>query len=516
MKECSSWKNLENIAARIVCGLGIIVFFLLSATALFFTRYFAGDYSSERPYNRADFFVVTAIGAVILAALSIWLGRMLTRSAERAERNLKILLALTMMWVLAAGLLWIHWSKTSPFGDQRMVFGSAQRFLDDNYGRMDYGKYLYCYPFQLGLTAWESLLLRVFRTDSHQVIQVFNALGASLCVYSGYKIVRLLSDRIDAAAVYLFLMAGCFPLIILSAFIYNDIQSLTLCMAAIWQFLRYMKEGKRSGAAGLLVCLPLAVLIRNNSLIVMIAVLCIFVVKAITGKRWSFLCLAAVLLVACLRIGPSVNYYYEQKSGKAVNDGMPFVLWIAMGMQEGEREAGWYNEYSMILYADVCKFNSEVAEDLGVAEIKARVKGFLRDPLYALDFYSRKFTSQWNDPTYECFVMTYGTERERSAFGESLYTGIPNRLLEKYMDSYQLLVYASCLFLLVMNWRKGQKEPLEWYVLLVAIIGGVLFHQLWEAKSRYILPYFIMMIPMAATGLSQLSDCFEKGRRNEA
>ena len=73
------------------------------------------------------------------------------------------------------------------------------------------------------------------------------------------------------------------------------------------------------------------------------------------------------------------------------------------------------------------------------------------------------------------------------------------------MDSYQLLVYALVLFLLIDAARKKEKRPLEWYVLLTAVIGGVLFHELWEAKSRYVFPYFLMMIPMAAEGLSRLS-----------
>ena len=40
---------------------------------------------------------------------------------------------------------------------------------------------------------------------------------------------------------------------------------------------------------------------------------------------------------------------------------------------------------------------------------------------------------------------------------------------------------------------------------MITIFGGFLFHMLWEAKGRYILPYFVMMLPMAAVGLSMLA-----------
>lgn len=44
--------------------------------------------------------------------------------------------------------------------------------------------------------------------------------------------------------------------------------------------------------------------------------------------------------------------------------------------------------------------------------------------------------------------------------------------------------------------------------LLVAItfIGGFLFSLLWEAKSRYNLPYMVLMIPCSAAAVSMLAD----------
>ena len=37
----------------------------------------------------------------------------------------------------------------------------------------------------------------------------------------------------------------------------------------------------------------------------------------------------------------------------------------------------------------------------------------------------------------------------------------------------------------------------------LVILGGFLFHTLWEAKSQYIFPYFVCMLPAAAMGLSE-------------
>ena len=72
------------------------------------------------------------------------------------------------------------------------------------------------------------------------------------------------------------------------------------------------------------------------------------------------------------------------------------------------------------------------------------------------------------------------------------------------MNQYQSLIYGGVfLWLLYGFWRK---KDLSVLVLMTVIFGGFLFHMLWEAKGRYILPYFVMMLPMAAAGLSELSD----------
>ena len=508
-------QKLENISVRVLQVLGIVLFALLTVTSLIFTRFFQLDYQSEIPYNQVDFFLLTLLGTLILAGLSIWLGSRVVSGEEKAERNLKLLLAVVLCWMLAAGLIWIGLANSTPVSDQNMIYTSAQRFNHGNFERLTYGKYLYYYPFQLGLTAWESVILRIFGEENCQALQVFNVLGIMLCVYAGYRITRMLSEKKQAAAAYLLFMAGCFPLIVYSVYVYSDVLSLALCMTAVWQFLRYVRGGKRSGAVLMVCCLAAAVLLRNNSLIVMIAVLCVLLVQAVTRKRWQYLVCAAVLLIACLGSGPLLKQYYEKKTGIEINDGMPSILWIAMGMQEGDKEAGWYNGYSIYIYQDVCKYHSGTAAKLGLAEVKARAKEFLKDPLYAADFYFRKFSSQWAEPTYGCFIMTYATEQDRSDFAESLYTGWPNRILQKYMDSYQILIYGLTLFLLVYKMKKKEKDSLEWYVLLIAVIGGVLFHELWEAKSRYVFPYFIMMIPMAADGLAKLAGCLGRWRTKD-
>lgn len=49
------------------------------------------------------------------------------------------------------------------------------------------------------------------------------------------------------------------------------------------------------------------------------------------------------------------------------------------------------------------------------------------------------------------------------------------------------------------------KNPgLPFAFLPLIVLGGFLYHLLFEAKSLYILPYFVMLVPYAAYGLYRL------------
>lgn len=409
--------------------------------------------------------------------------------------------------------------------DQMMVVSSAQRFLEGDYGRLGYGKYLFYYPFQLGLAAWEELVFYLFGRDNFTSFQILNALGITGTIGIGYGIVRQIFKEQETAAYYLLLSGLCFPFFIYSTYVYGDVMSILLSMFGVWQFLRYVKEGKKSGVLLLTVGISGAALLRNNSLIILIAMCSILIVQAIGRKRWQYGICILVLLAGIVGSKQLVNQYYEQKSGIALNDGMPYILWIAMGMQEGDKEAGWYNGYSIYMYQDVCHYHGPTAAILGKAEIRSRVKNFLKNPAYGVDFYWRKFTSQWNDPTYGCFIMTHASAepneegvlegKERGAVGDKLYAGGFNTCLKIVMDAYQLLIYGTILFFLIR--KRRNMESLENYILLIGILGGVLFHMLWEAKSRYVLPYFVMMLPMAAGGLYQVHEIIRgRGTKDEA
>ena len=69
------------------------------------------------------------------------------------------------------------------------------------------------------------------------------------------------------------------------------------------------------------------------------------------------------------------------------------------------------------------------------------------------------------------------------------------------MDKIQLFVYISTLAGLVRMWRK---RDLLRMLLPLILLGGLSYHLLFEAKSQYAMPYFVLMMPIAAYGLFAL------------
>ncbi|MPN36645.1 hypothetical protein SDC9_184155 [bioreactor metagenome] len=50
--------------------------------------------------------------------------------------------------------------------------------------------------------------------------------------------------------------------------------------------------------------------------------------------------------------------------------------------------------------------------------------------------------------------------------------------------------------------NKYAKESPELLVIPLIIFGGVLYHILFEAKSQYVIPYLVLMLPLAACGIN--------------
>ena len=77
------------------------------------------------------------------------------------------------------------------------------------------------------------------------------------------------------------------------------------------------------------------------------------------------------------------------------------------------------------------------------------------------------------------------------------YVSLDN--LNNPLAFYQkVLLIITCLCSIIVLVQNRKNISLDIIFLILIFIGGFLFHILWEAKSRYILPYIVILIPVAS------------------
>ena len=114
------------------------------------------------------------------------------------------------------------------------------------------------------------------------------------------------------------------------------------------------------------------------------------------------------------------------------------------------------------------------------------------------------------DGTYASRQATLATLGERHPLLTELYAGAYSSLYISFCNHYQNILYLGCFIFFFICTIKKRPEELYPFLGVIAAFGGFLFHMIWEANSRYIFLYGLLLIPYAANGLASLKHRDEK------
>lgn len=307
---------------------------------------------------------------------------------------------------------------------------------------------------------------------------------------------------------------------------------------------------------GSILFLTLSVMLRKNSLIPVIAVLLVLLFEALrpgrNGKmRLGLLIMAVCLAVTSVSVLPLTQKIYEKKAGNTLSSGVTAMSYLAMGMQEASRGCGWYNGFNIDTY-DTAGMDTAIANEISRLAIDERLTYFREHPGYTADFYLHKHLSQWADGTYASRQATLATYGGRSAFFKEVYEGSLSGGYIEWCNAWQNVLYLGVLVFCIDSLKKRRKskvvghmadqtaghtvgctadqtaghtagrtadqmadqlgadrhdadrhgvDQLYIYVGLIAVLGGFLFHTFWEANSRYIFSYSLLLMPYCGTGV---------------
>ena len=339
----------------------------------------------------------------------------------------------------------------------------------------------------------------------------------------------------------------------------NDAPSVTAHGSAPHMLCRIIFTG-----FGSILFLTLSVMLRKNSLIPIIAVLLVLLFEALRFGRSvrSRLCLlgiAVCLAVTSVGILPLVQKCYEKKAGNTLSSGVTAMSYLAMGMQEASRGCGWYNGFNIDTY-DTAGMDTALANEISRLAIDERLTYFREHPGYTADFYLHKHLSQWADGTYASRQATLATYGGRSAFFKEVNEGSLSGGYIEWCNAWQNVLYLGVLVFCIDSLKKRWKskvvghmadqtaghtagctadhmadqlnadrhgadrhgadrlgaerhgadrlgadrlgaDRLYVYVGLIAVLGGFLFHTFWEANSRYIFSYSLLLMPYCGAGV---------------
>lgn len=310
----------------------------------------------------------------------------------------------------------------------------------------------------------------------------------------------------------------------------NDAPSVTAHGSAPHMLCRIIFTG-----FGSILFLTLSVMLRKNSLIPVIAVLLVLLFEALRPGRNGKMRLGLLIMVVCLAVTsvnvlPLTQKIYEKKAGNTLSSGVTVMSYLAMGMQEAPRGCGWYNGFNIDTY-DTAGMDTALANEISRLAIDERLAYFRKHPGYTANFYLHKHLSQWADGTYASRQATLATYGGRSSFFKEVYEGSLSGGYIEWCNAWQNALYLGVLVFCIDSLKKRRKSRVaghmadqtadqhgaDWYgtdrhgadqlyvyVGLIAVLGGFLFHTFWEANSRYIFSYSLLLMPYCGAGVYTL------------
>ncbi len=455
-------------------------------------------------FYRDNVFLNILVQAILLSA-----GYLFYRHGEAVRLN-RMENAL-MFCLFAFGTAFIATTKLrSPvYSDSFLVTYGAQRAALGDYAILEEG-YFYRFPFQLGYVLYSEILIRIFNflmrgvPEGYAVLalQEINLFWLMAEYHALIEITKLMFKDARIHKLLVLLLFVCLPPVFAITFLYGNIPAFSCGSLAVWMFLRYMKKGGLRYALLCPVFLTLAVTLKLNLLIVCLAIGIVWLLRLVKKRtRESLLCF--LLTAACVLVLPSVpQKIYEDRLDVLYGDGIPMIAWMAMGFSEGHAAPGWYREDCTVTAFEQSGRDSAATAENARRVLRERLDCFRENPGEALRFFTQKLRSQWNEPSFGSLWIN----RVFPSYSEKgvLYTLLcekGERVMLAVMDKLQQFAYLGVLAGIIRLWQK--KDPLRCLLPLI-LLGGLSYHLLFEAKSQYAMPYYVLIMPVAAHGLFTL------------
>lgn len=505
-KTASACRRTGGFLCGALCVLGTAVLGLLGVLNVVFTS----DLDLHEKSTTQAISPFDILSAVLLCAVLF----LLLRFGDRIDegRLFCVLAGITLI----GGLFLLFSADGSLRADAYYVHEATQQILRGDLSSFSPGGYLFRYPHQLGLVLYE-LPLTLIAPDAH--ILFFANLS---CVIATDLFVLRITQRLwendrAVARTAVFLSFAFLPQLFFILFAYGLIPGFTAMCAGLYLLLCFDQGGRWPYLIGGALLLAAAVLIKKNFAIGAAAAVIFLLLRLLRqpDKRRAAACL--LVPAVCLLLRPAAYAVFTAATGTETGDGMPSILWVAMGTDPDNRYfgPGWYDGYTEQVYAD-SGYDTPRAAETGREKLRESLARFRTDPALAADFFGQKLISTWCEPTFQSIwsgPLSWCGQSTHNALARSIYDqGTAYRVLSHGMKGMLLVLLLSALGGVIAERRR----PERFAVPCLYLIGGVLFHLAWETKSQYVYPYIFLLIPPAASAQVRLYRRIMRGKADQA
>lgn len=489
----------ERVFRRIVQSLGILFSSFILLQGLFtlcglrmFTE--APDYISNKWWTQAS--------GILLFFGVTWL---LTR--DRAWRTVELhgerVFWLLLVSVSAFMFWWVCNTKFVYCNDLRDIYDCAYKLLAGDYSPWSKGGIGYMWPHQDATVLLAAGLLSVCTLEqSFLCMYIISIMSWAATVVAVYFSMRLLNREKATANIQGIMLVLYLPYAFLLMQMYNDHLGYGLTVCGSYFALKYTKTHRIRELVAMGLLFILGISFKQNSMIILIGVMIVLFFDYLAQKR-DYIKNMLILLsvVAAIFFGISLpTRCVSLITGLEASEGNSKWSHIAMGLTECINHApGWFDGYNISLFAQN-GYDTKLTAQAAQASVQKSVNNFVKNPDYAMWFFSTKLATEWNNPTFECFSTQNGkdTPIELSGLVKSTINdgGKVNMLLLWVWDIGQSVLLFGVLLYFV-HIRQEETGALLPGILF---IGAFVFFLFWETKSRYVAPYFFMLIPYAFQG----------------
>lgn len=516
-------RKLEKIGSlleSVSLGIFVAIMALLMALCAFVTTLFSDMVNESfvfRTWLCLQYLDQMLLGLVMAGVITLvlWFVR---NVSERLDERVVTLASLIVMIIISCYFVFNTPHARQGFPDSSSLIAYASQHVQGDYQafqpdapslQVDVPRaysYFSLYPFQAGAFYYFVVIFRIFGAGNILAVEGMNIVANMLAFIGLVGASRMMLKTKCARLLLVVLLGLCLPFSLSTTFPYGNLMGFGLICLFLWAQVAALKSKSWIKIASLqlmsLVVLTFSLIIKPTFKLVALGVcLCWFVVALKRARFRGLVCVLVTTLVASGLSGLPTSLL-ERRYNVSFGPGLPTVSWIEIGLTEAEGTTcrpGMWDANAIQQFVSFDR-DTRLVGEAASRSVMSQLSHFVDHPSYALWFFATKLSEEWAEPSFQSVMYTHiHYDADGNLTNTALLESVP---VVAYMDGYQLVVMAGAFIGSMEIFRRRKAGESDPFLLLAYCVGiGFACYVLWEAKPVYLMPFFVLLLPVASYGL---------------